>query len=183
MITRIITITILSILPAFGLDTLVAAQKDGFKTEYELTYREKYGHRLTVSYYKDSVLLRQSKTYIKHDIYRFCAGDINSDSILDVCVGLVKTTKFDPKYRKRLFVYTHRDGVLCPLWMGSKVGNNLQDFLANTNRGVISIRTIEECPKGGFAVGEYKWKSFGLVWQRYVKRGIDYENALATFVF
>ncbi len=183
MILKILTITILSIFTAFGLDTLVAVQNNGFKTEYELTYREKFGHRLTVSLFKNSVLLRQSKTYITHNIYRFCAGDVNADGVLDVCVGLEKTTKFDPKYCKRLFIYTHRDGVLSPLWMGSKVGNNLIDFHVTSNRGKVSIRTIEKLPLGGFAIGEYRWKSFGLAWQRYITKGIDYEKALAIFKF
>ncbi len=162
------------------MDTVVSINDNGTRVCYELTDRGRFGHRLSVSTYQDSTLVRTSKTYIEHDIYRFCVGDVDADGTTDVCVGVIKHTRFDPIYRKRLFIYTHRSGIISPLWMGSKVGNNLQDFIAFKYGTELFIRTVEEHPDGGYSVGEYKWRSFGLIWQRYIKKGISREEAFTA---
>ena len=176
-----LTLSILFLITSVeAVDTLVSMGDDTLRLEYALTDRGRFGHRLTVTTYRDSKIVRQTKTYIRHEIYRFCAGDIDGDGTADVCIGVVKTTRFDPMYRKRLFIYTHRSGVVSPLWMGSKVGNDLQDFVVRNNGRESVVRTVEENPGGGFNVGEYRWQSFGLVWKQYMERGVDREKAFAA---
>lgn len=164
-----------------GMDTAIVVQHGENILQYELIDRGQYGHRLSVTTIRDSVVLRSTKTYIKHRVYRFCVCDINSDSIPDVCLGVVKATRFDPVVRRRLFIYTTDEGVISPLWMGSKVGHYMQDFTIIETDECTYIRTLEKHIDGSYSVGEYQWRSFGLIWKKYLKERINHEKALHIF--
>ncbi len=94
-------------------------------------------------------------------------------------VGVVKTTRFDSTMSKRLFIFKNYKGFVRPLWLGSRLGQPLVDFNAFTTKDGAIIRSIEKERSGNFLVAEYKWRRFGLQFNRFIKREIDADKATA----
>ncbi len=115
----------------------------------------------------------------KYDIYQLDTADVNRDGRTDILVGLIKPTEFDPVERKRLFILRIDDGYLRPLWLGSKVCQELVNF-RTTDRG--RVKTLERNKNGNYAIGLYEWQSFGLTLTTYIHDEISLHEASQFFV-
>lgn len=115
----------------------------------------------------------------KYPAYRIDTADINRDGNTDILVGLIKATEFDPVEKKRLFILRIDDGHLRPLWLGSKVCQELVDFKAS-DKG--HIQTLERTKSGNYAIGLYEWESFGLTLLHYLHNEIPHNEASEIFL-
>lgn len=114
------------------------------------------------------------QTIFQYTPYQLETADVNHDGHTDILVGLIKPTEFDPVEKKRLFILRIDDGQLRPLWLGSKVCQELVDFRA-LDSGL--VRTIEKTKSGNYAIGEYEWQGFGLALTQYIQHEISFDHA------
>ena len=110
--------------------------------------------------------------------YALDVADVNRDGKTDVLVGLIKSTEFDPIERKRLFILRIDDTQLRPLWLGSKVCQDLINFKALEGG---FVQTLEKTQKGNYAIGLYEWQGFGLTLINYIHNEIQYADASKIF--
>lgn len=118
------------------------------------------------------------RTIFNYQSYRLDTADVNHDGRTEILIGLIKPTEFDPFEKKRLFILRIDDGQLRPLWLGSKVCQQLVDFKTTANGGV---RTLEQTKEGNFAIGIYEWQGFGLTLIKYVSDEKPYDEAVTIF--
>lgn len=111
-----------------------------------------------------------NKWELPYPVYRYQTGDIDQDGIEDMLVGVIKTTRFDPTISKRIFIFKNSNGLVRPLWLGSRLGQSLEDFVFVNHENKAFIRSIEKERSGRYLVAEYKWKRFGLEFCRYICR-------------
>ncbi|HYV90549.1 MAG TPA: hypothetical protein VE978_02155 [Chitinophagales bacterium] len=128
--------------------------------------------------YSDKNLILSDKWKLNFPAYHFECADINGDSQEDILVGVIKPTRFDSVVRKRIFIFKLVEGYIRPLWLGSRVGQPLEDFRIVHHDGENFVRTVEWEENRNFLVAEYRWKSFGLEFVNYLDRNISKEQAL-----
>lgn len=112
-----------------------------------------------------------SKWRLEYPVYRVDFGDVDKDGVVDILVGVTKTTRFDPHLAKRLFIFkVTKDYYIRPKWLGSRLGQPLEDFrFVNIDSQPI-IRSIEKEKDGTYLVAEYRWRSFGLEFIKYIQK-------------
>ena len=119
-----------------------------------------------------------SEWKLEYPVYNINFGDINNDGRPEIVVGTIKTTRFDPKLGKRLFIFKVTDDCyIRPLWLGSRVSQPLVDFSVKEEKPETKIQTIEQESDGSYLVGEYRWKGFGLQFVKHLKRHISLKEA------
>ena len=104
-----------------------------------------------------------SRWKLPYPVYQFTTGDVD------------KVTRYYP-YGRRLFIFKNYKGHVRPLWMGSKLGGDLQDFRFIDGR----VRSLESSTDGFYAVAEYEWSGFGLRFVRFLSKGTDRPTAEAV---
>ena len=114
---------------------------------------------------------------LPYPVYRMEIGDVNGDGTAEALVGVIKTTRFHPEMGRRLFIFKNYEGLVRPMWLGSKLGGILQDF--HFHNGV--VRSLETNKKGEYTVAEYRWSGFGPKFERFLVKNVSKEEALATF--
>lgn len=127
---------------------------------------------------KDNADQTIDQTIFRYTPYQFDTADVDRDGATEVLIGLIKATEFDPTERKRLFILRIDNGHLRPLWLGSKVCQELVDFKSRDDG---FIQTIERTSNGTYAIGDYYWESFGLTLRDYTKTEITFNDALQLF--
>ena len=78
----------------------------------------------------------------------------------------------------------HRRKLVRPMWLGSKLGGNLEDFryVAPADGDSLGrIRALESTTDSLFAVSDYKWSGFGMKFDHLIIKGVDKETALKHF--
>jgi hypothetical protein len=110
-------------------------------------------------------------------VYQICTGDVDGDGQEDALVGVVKSTRFDKKTARRLFIFKNHKGHIRPLWMGSQLGGILHDFKIVNGR----VFTLQATTDGQYVVLEHVWRRFGLGAQRFIVKGVPHEEALQVF--
>ena len=130
---------------------------------------------------------------LPYPVYQFLTGDVDGDGSMDAMVGVIKKTRFYP-LGKRLFIFKqidakatasmHRRKLVRPMWLGSKLGGNLEDFryVAPADGDSLGrIRALESTTDSLFAVSDYKWSGFGMKFDHLIIKGVDKETALKHF--
>jgi hypothetical protein len=130
---------------------------------------------------------------LAHPVYQFQTGDVDGDGSEDAMVGVIKKTRYYPMGR-RLFIFKqidakatasmHRRKLVRPMWLGSKLGGNLEDFryVAPADGDSLGrIRALESTTDSLFAVSDYKWSGFGMKFDHLIIKGVDKETALKHF--
>lgn len=105
---------------------------------------------------------------VDYPVYRFEMGDVNGDGKTDAILGVVKSTRYDPVVRRRVFLFKNYKGHVRPLWLGSRLGNPIVDFHFLAHEGI--LRVMEREQDGSFLVADYRWQSFGMQFVRYLLR-------------
>lgn len=115
---------------------------------------------------------------LRYPVYQINFGDVDNDSIPDILVGTIKTTRYDSNIDKRLFIFKITDDYyIRPKWMGSRVSQPLVDFRLKEQHPISKIRTIEKEQDGTYLVAEYRWRGFGLDFIEYKYRHISLDEA------
>jgi hypothetical protein len=120
-----------------------------------------------------------AKWELPYPVFQFQIGDIDNNGSDDILVGVIKKTRFDSTLSKRIFIFKNYNGLIRPLWLGSRLGQPLVDFTFVKVEEEARIRSLEIERSGTYLVAEYKWQKFGLEFIRYLNREIDYKEALA----
>lgn len=94
---------------------------------------------------------------LKYPVYRFATADINGDGSVDAVVGVYKASRFFTTPNRRVFIFKNYEGLIRPLWLGSRLSGELVDFNVVDNK----VRAIEKA-KDRFVVSDYSWNGFGL---------------------
>lgn len=94
---------------------------------------------------------------LKYPVYRFATADINGDGSVDAVVGVYKASRFFTTPSRRVFIFKNYEGLIRPLWLGSRLSGELVDFNIVDNK----VRAIEKA-KDRFVVSDYSWNGFGL---------------------
>jgi hypothetical protein len=113
---------------------------------------------------------------LPYPVYQFQTGDVDGDGNEDAMVGVIKSTRFYPEKGRRLFIFKQVNGKARPLWLGSKLGGNLQDFRFINGH----IRSLEKAERL-YVVADYKWGGFGMTFDHYIIKGVDQETATKYF--
>ncbi len=114
---------------------------------------------------------------LPYPVYRFSTGDVDGDGSTDAMVGVIKSTRYYQEKERRLFIFKNYQGLVRPLWLGSKLGGILEDFRYREGR----IRSLERTSDGRYVVAEYRWAHFGMGFERFIAQNIDREEAINIF--
>lgn len=125
--------------------------------------------------------LRTDSTYdrweLPYPVYQFATGDVDGDGSIDAMVGVIKTTRYFREKGRRLFIFKNYEGLVRPLWMGSKLGGILEDFRFIDGK----IRSLECTTDGKYVVAEYRWEHFGMGFERFLLKNVTKEEAVECF--
>ena len=110
---------------------------------------------------------------LPYPVYQFQTGDVDGDGSIDAMVGVVKKTRFHRALGRRLFIFKNYRGKVRPLWMGSKLGGELVDF--RFLEGGL-IRALETGTNHLYAITDYRWEEFGMVFDHFIETNIDQKN-------
>ena len=114
---------------------------------------------------------------LPYPVYRMETGDVDGNGTIEALVGVIKATRFYPEKGRRLFIFKNYQGLVRPMWLGSKLGGILQDF--HYHKGC--VRSLETNVKGKYTVAEYRWDDFGLAFERFLIRDADEAEARRIF--
>ncbi len=114
---------------------------------------------------------------LPYPVYQFRTGDVDGDGVEEALVGVVKSTRFYPEKGNRLFVFKNRDGRVRPLWLGSRLGEELVDFCVADGK----LISIERCRNGQYNLDEWEWSRFGPRFSRYILTNATSEEVQQTF--
>lgn len=114
---------------------------------------------------------------LPYPVYRMETGDVDGNGTTEALVGVVKPTRFHPETGRRLFIFKNYEGLVRPMWLGSKLGGTLQDFHFRNG----CVRSLETNAKGEYTVAEYHWSGFGVAFERYLVKNTDEAKARETF--
>ena len=119
----------------------------------------------------------RSEWSLSYPAYQFQTGDIDGDGMEDVMVGVVKTTRYDPKVGRRIFIFRQKRGKIRPLWMGTRLGGRLIDFCYSEG----TVIALEGMGNEKYAVSQYRWDTFGMTYVQSFVKETDYYNANKIF--
>ena len=112
-------------------------------------------------------LHKRSRWLVRHPVFRIALGDIDGDGWQDICIGAIKATRHDPVARKRLLVYSLRGGYIRPLWLGSFLGQTIDDFaLVHDARGACIETLTGRRTDRSHGRHRWRWQVFGFTHER-----------------
>ncbi|MBN2521621.1 MAG: hypothetical protein JXB24_00025 [Bacteroidales bacterium] len=117
---------------------------------------------------------------LPYPVFRYTTGDIDHNGMVDMLVGVIKQTRFDSTYAKRLFIFKNYKGRIRPLWLGSRLGQPLEDFQVVSLAKGSFVWSIEKEKSGRYLVAEYAWEGFGLAFNQYIVREKNLSQARKT---
>ncbi len=151
-------------------------------TSVEAFSQERGGFSLEQKNDTLSILTLRTDTTCDHwelpyPVYQFATGDVDGDGSIDAMVGVIKTTRYFKEKGRRLFIFKNYEGLVRPLWMGSKLGGILEDFRFIDGK----IRSLECTTDGKYVVAEYRWDHFGMGFERFLLKNVTKEEAVECF--
>ena len=114
---------------------------------------------------------------LPYPVYRMETGDVDGNGTIEALVGVIKPTRFYPEMGRRLFIFKNYEGLVRPMWLGSRLGGTLQDFHFRNG----CVRSLETNAKGEYSVAEYRWSGFGVAFERYLVKNVERTKALEAF--
>ena len=114
---------------------------------------------------------------LPYPVYRMETGDVDGNGTTEALVGVIKPTRFHPEMGRRLFIFKNYEGLIRPMWMGSKLGGTLCDFHFMDG----CVRSLETNAQGQYTVAEYRWSGFGVAFERYLVKNVDEATAREKF--
>jgi hypothetical protein len=115
--------------------------------------------------------------YTPYQVFELAEGDINRDGKTDFCIGIIKPTPFDKTYKKRLFIFQIDQDYIRPLWLSSRLANTLETFVVVEENDSVVVKTIEIKKENEYCIHQYKWGSFGMVYQKEIGEGFGLNQA------
>lgn len=107
---------------------------------------------------------------LRYPVYQFDYGDLDGDGENEICVGVIKPTKYDTVSRKRLFIFKLYDGRLIrPRWLGSRVGFQLENFYVCRDSSPAVVITTEIKHDTTVRL-QYHLGGFGLQFDKYLEQ-------------
>lgn len=119
----------------------------------------------------------QNQWRLPYPVYRMETGDVDGNGSTDALVGVIKRTRYYPDIARRLFIFKNYEGLIRPMWLGSKLGGTLHDFHFRNG----CVRSLESNAKGEYFVVEYRWNGFGMGFERYLIKNVDETKAREIF--
>ncbi|MEZ4937119.1 MAG: hypothetical protein R2799_05950 [Crocinitomicaceae bacterium] len=119
---------------------------------------------------------------IPYPVYHWEIADIDEDGCDEILVGVIKSTRYDPKPAKRLFIFKLFEGYIRPKWMGSRLSQPLVNFKVIDLDGT-KVLSIEREKNGNFLLALYSYSSFGLKFENYLVREKEIEEVKLLFTF
>lgn len=114
----------------------------------------------TICHWRNDSLLDK---WTEMNVFRFDCGDVTGDGNAEILVGTIGSTRYRPEADKRLFIFHLYNGKLIrPLWLGSRVGGPLKDFVVEHDSVPAMIHTWEFNPDSTVVQRIYRYKGFGL---------------------
>jgi hypothetical protein len=114
--------------------------------------------------------VRESRWLVVYPVFEAFVADLDRDGVPEICLGVVKPVRGDSVARRRLQVFSARDGTIRPAWLSSRLGMPLE-YVAAPVSSPGTLLTIErEAGNGRFAVGRWGWTRFGPAFIRYELR-------------
>ena len=125
---------------------------------------------------------RQGRVGLMRDsLYRIChyvadslvdvwaIRDLDNDSVPEILVGVICSTRFRPELDKRLYIFKLYKGELIrPLWLGSRVGLPLDDFRVERDSVPHMVHTWEWKSDSTQVEAIYRLQGFGLKFVTYL---------------
>ncbi|MGI4871837.1 MAG: CapA family protein [Janthinobacterium lividum] len=165
-------------LPAYLVPHLVLNGPAGTHTDVRLRYLPHW-HQYQV---RARTGAQETSLALGFPVYRLSQGDVDNDGQPDLLVGPLKRTPLDATVRRRLFVYSlDSSGQLRPRWRGSQLMFRIVYFKAVRQGSRTVVRTIEQEPNGRYCLAQYYWQGFGLVLDRFLRRGLSRAGAYGAF--
>ena len=158
-------------------DSSYSYVEDSLDITVKLFKLDEMYYQLVAHLIKNNEPVQTSKYNLNFPVYQFHLADIDGNGREDFCVGVIKKTHFDPVVRKRLFIFQLKNGKIRPLWLGSRLGQPLENFTIIYRKEQNNIRTLELEMDGSYLVCDYRWRNFGLEFIHYVDRFLDKETA------
>ncbi len=118
---------------------------------------------------------------LPYPFYRVQDADIDNDGQMDFSIGVTKRTRFDSTKARRIFCFKIIDGLIRPLWLGSRVSHPLEDFTFIRHNDSTRLRTLERESDQSFLCAEYRWNGFGFRFDHYILRHASREDAQTVF--
>jgi hypothetical protein len=145
-------------------------KNDGQITKIHIEKKCKEDFVIIAEISKNNKLILTNSWHLNYEVFKIDTGDVNNDNSTDILVGVIKSTRFDPVSRKRLFIFKLFEGYIRPLWLGSRVSQPLVDFKFVKCKSEGVVRTIESEKDQSYLVAEYHWIGFGLGFMHYLGR-------------
>lgn len=106
---------------------------------------------------------------IRDSVYQFDCGDLDNDSVPEILVGVICSTRFRPELDKRMYIFKLYKGELIrPLWLGSRVGLPLDDFRVERDSVPHMVHTWEWKSDSTQVEAIYRLQGFGLKFVTYL---------------
>lgn len=127
---------------------------------------ERINDSLTTIRLKSKGILRDS-LLLPYPVYQRDCGDLTGDGLPEIAIGVIKPTRYWPTPDRRLFIYHLFHGrYIRPLWLGSRVGNQLWDFKVCRDSVPARIQTEEILEDSTVVHRQYRIKGFGLSFEK-----------------
>ncbi len=161
-------------------DTSFTVKYDSTSYTVGLQFTDLNYNRITLDVRIGDSLVSSTDWPFSHPVFRIFMADADNNGRPDICVGVVKKTRFDPVVRRRPFFFKTRNGFIRPLWLGTTLGGELIDFKPKILGNKTYITAMMKM-KTKYIVADYSWKGFGFRMDSLIGSYKDYSTTYNKF--